>query len=171
LKEPNKKFAFAVRELLPGPNPLLPKSTNTYQKPPDCPLKTIKFQQLRKFQTFKEDVMLSEELGSHFDIMAQKHLGRESKISEVNPVSSLAEAIENNRLMQNIVFLRDSSILETVNKNITQLNQYDVFHHENYLDVNKLISDREMEEKYSMADQESPIAKIRLRLMADLNKK
>lgn len=115
--------------------------------------------------------MLSEELGSHFDIMAQKHLGRESKISEVNPVSSLAEAIENNRLMQNIVFLRDSSILETVNKNITQLNQYDVFHHENYLDVNKLIADREMEEKYSMADQESPIAKIRMRLMADLNKK
>lgn len=103
--------------------------------------------------------------------MAQKHLGRETKISEVNPVSSLAEAIENNRLMQNIVFLRDSSILETVNKNITQLNQYDVFHHENYLDVNKLIADREMEEKYSMTDQESPIAKIRLRLMADLNKK
>lgn len=50
--------------------------------------------------------------------------------------------------MQNIVFLRDSSILETVNKNITQLNQHDVFHHENYLDINKLIADREMEEKY-----------------------
>jgi len=69
------------------------------------------------------------------------------------------------------VFLRDSSILETVDKNINQLTQFDVFHHENYLDVNKMIADRQMVEKYSMADQESPIAKIRLRLMADLNKK
>jgi len=69
------------------------------------------------------------------------------------------------------VFLRDSSILETLDKNINQLNQFDVFHHENYLDVNKMITDREMHEKYSMVDPESPIAKIRLRLMADLNKK
>lgn len=72
-------------------------------------------------------------------------------------MSALAESIENNRLVQNIVFLRDSSILERLNKKINQLNQKDVFTHENYLDVKKLISDREMEEKYSMVDTESPI--------------
>jgi hypothetical protein len=53
-------------------------------------------------------------------------------------------SIEQSRLIQNIIYLRDPQILETLDKPISQLSQRDVFQHENFLDVKKLITENEI---------------------------
>ena len=45
------------------------------------------------------------------------------------------------------MYLRDLKILDHLEKNINQLSQKDVFNHENYLDIKKLIRERETSEK------------------------
>lgn len=56
--------------------------------------------------------------------------------------------IESNRLIPNIVFLRDTSLLKKLDKTINTLSQKDVFQHENFIDVKELVKERQMNEKY-----------------------
>jgi uncharacterized protein YqgQ len=83
----------------------------------------------------------------------------------------LAVSIENSRLYQSIVYLRDTTILETLEKSITQLTQRDIFYHENYLDVKKLIKDRKEEERFEAEDIDSPLQRARRRLSHNQPKK
>lgn len=48
------------------PNPLLPKKTVAFEKPPKCSIKSIKFKQLRTFKCFGEDDV--DELGENFNL-------------------------------------------------------------------------------------------------------
>ena len=64
---------------------------------------------------------------------------------EVSPdKSTVALSIEQSRLIQNIVYLRDPQILDNLEKKISTLTQQDVFKHENLLDVKKLITENEI---------------------------
>ena len=45
------------------------------------------------------------------------------------------------------MYVRDIKLLENLDKGINQLTQKDVFNHENYLDIKKLIRERETTEK------------------------
>ena len=58
--------------------------------------------------------------------------------------STVALSIEQSRLIQNIVYLRDPQILENLDKKITNLTQRDVFQHENPLDIKNLIRENEI---------------------------
>lgn len=71
--------------------------------------------------------------------------------------------IESNRLVPNIVYLRDTSLLQKLNKSIEQLSQKDVFQHENFVDVKELVKEREIRERYELND--SPLMKARQRIM------
>lgn len=55
------------------------------------------------------------------------------------------------------MYLRDIKILDNLEKGINQLTQKDVFNHENYLDIKKLIKEREYTEKLTDAFPESVI--------------
>jgi hypothetical protein len=61
--------------------------------------------------------------------------------------------------MTNIVYLRDTTMLDLLDKTIDRLTQRDVYFHQNILDVNELIKDREVAERLEGAEQDSPIAK------------
>jgi hypothetical protein len=73
------------------------------------------------------------------------------KRNETSPAkimnSQIQLSIEQSRLIQNIIYLRDIKILENLEKGINQLTQKDVFNHENYLDIKRLIIEREASEK------------------------
>ena len=71
--------------------------------------------------------------------------------------------------MRGIIFLRDTTILENLNKKINQLTQRDVFHHENFLNINDLIKERELLEKWEGLDEGSPLMKARKRLISNQN--
>jgi hypothetical protein len=77
--------------------------------------------------------------------MKKKHEAIPSPTKITN--SQIQLSIEQSRLVQNIVYLRDIKILENLDKKINQLTQKDVFNHENYLDIKRLIVEREASEK------------------------
>ena len=52
---------------LPEPLPLLPKVTTTFQMPPKCPLDSIRFIQLRRFQMFQKQ--LAEQMAAGYDLV------------------------------------------------------------------------------------------------------
>ena len=62
-------------------------------------------------------------------------------------LGSVQISIEQSRLIQNIVFLRDVTILDNLGKGINELTQKDVFQHENFLDVKQLIRERDITER------------------------
>ena len=66
-------------------------------------------------------------------------------------MGSVQISIEQSRLIRNIVFLRDVSILESLGKEISELTQKDVFQHENFLDIKQLVRERDISER--MTDQ------------------
>lgn len=62
--------------------------------------------------------------------------------------------------------MRDIKLLDHLDKNINQLTQKDVFNHENYLDIKKLIRERECSEKMNENFPES-IIRAKRALAAD----
>ena len=66
-------------------------------------------------------------------------------------MGSVQISIEQSRLIRNIVYLRDVTILDNLGKGISELTQKDVFQHENFIDVKQLIRERDISER--MHDQ------------------
>ena len=66
-------------------------------------------------------------------------------------MGSVQISIEQSRLIRNIVFMRDVTILDQLGKELDELTQKDVFAHENFLDVKQLIRERDISER--MTDQ------------------
>ena len=52
-KEPTASRSYFSDLAIPSPNPLLPKSVKVYDRPPDCPLASIKFRLLAPFKEFE----------------------------------------------------------------------------------------------------------------------
>lgn len=75
---------------------------------------------------------------------------------------------ESRKILQNIVYLRDTSILQYLNKKINMINQREIFQHENYLDVTELIKEREMLERWEGLDSSSPLMRARKRILYNL---
>lgn len=75
---------------------------------------------------------------------------------------------ESRQLLKNIVYLRDTSILQYLDKRINQISQREIFQHENYLDVTELIKEREIQERWEGLDSSSPLMKARKRILYNL---
>jgi hypothetical protein len=97
------------------PQPLLPKASITFNKPPKSSIKSVKFKQLKSFKTFLE--VHVDLLGHNFNQAAQQDFGR-PQLGIEREESSLAVSIESNRLVPNIVYLRDTIILNKLDKSI-----------------------------------------------------
>ena len=97
------------------------------------------FRKLNEFQHFEGPPV--DPLGEDSQPIAKI---REAFQLQKQTASTVALSIEQSRLIQNIIYLRDPQILENLDKTITQLSQRDVFQHENLLDVKKLITENEI---------------------------
>lgn len=119
---------------------------------------------LKEFKAFPNQPR--DKLGEQFNGCDMKKQKAENPVSSSPikiPGSQVQLSIEQSRLIQNIVYLRETKILDNLEKGINQLTQKDVFNHENYLDIKKLIRERETSEQMKEHLPESVIrAKQRL---------
>lgn len=101
-----------------GPNPLLPKSTMVFNKPIRSSLKSVVFKRLPRFKLWGEDYQ-HDELGSNFNNMTgQQDFGRPKNIELTPNENPLQVTIESNRLIPNIVYLKDTTLLTRLDKSI-----------------------------------------------------
>ena len=55
---------------MPEPLPLLPKVTTVFSMPPKCPMESIKFIQLKRFQVFAK--ALAEHMSPGYDLVGNR---------------------------------------------------------------------------------------------------
>ena len=95
----------------------------------------------RKLNAFKQfSAQSDDELGEQVRTSPRKQVEASSpsplKDRQTSLLGSTVQiSIEQSRLIRNVVYLRDVSVLETLGKDINQLTQRDVFQHENSVDV------------------------------------
>lgn len=102
---------------LPEPLPLLPKVTNTYSVPPKCPIDSIRFIQLKRFQMFTK--AMADKMSEGFDLVGQRRkmlqMKTEDKLKKPNQIDQaeqLAKMDENTHYIKNIVYARDPTIID-----------------------------------------------------------
>lgn len=113
--------------ILPPPLDILPKALKVYDKPPESSIKGIIFRKLKEFKQIpsQQNDKLADNLNS---MKLQKKVESPSPMKEHSAgLGSVQISIEQSRLIRNIVFLRDVTILENLGKGIDELTQKDVF--------------------------------------------
>lgn len=58
------------KKIMPDPLPILPKVTTVFSMPPKCPMESIKFIQLKRFQVFAKQ--LAEHMSPGYDLVGNR---------------------------------------------------------------------------------------------------